>query len=217
MQDLYEAFLKHLENEDKEQCVRIVLKALDEAHINVPDLYSRILTPALNRIGSEPDGREVRIWEEHVQSSIVRTLIECCYPYVLKERDRKGEGAAKGKAVILCPDGEAHELGARMAADFFTLAGYDVLFVGGNTPKEEFLDVIHILRPQIAAISVSNYFNLVAAKRTITGIREKCSDAVKIVVGGRAFDHNTTAYTDIGADERVETLEDILKLEAGGG
>lgn len=55
----------------------------------------------------------------------------------------------KGVATVLCPPEEYHDLEARMVADFFTIAGFDTIYVGGNTPYhiEELLrKLIELLR-----------------------------------------------------------------------
>jgi methanogenic corrinoid protein MtbC1 len=214
--NLYKGFLRQLEDGNREGCVDMILKALEEGGLDIPLLYTEVLAPSLNRIGNEEQSQEIRIWKEHVRSSVVRTVIECCYPYVIKERNRKKAIPSEEKVVILCPDGENHELGARMAADFFTICGYNTIYIGSSTPREEFLDVLNMLRPKYAAISVTNYFNLVAAAKTIADIRSKAKYELKILAGGHAFHDNFQKALDIGADALVETFEDICSLGKEG-
>ena len=76
MSSIYDEFLNHLKNEDKANCVQLVLKKLETNEITIPQLYLEILTPALNAIHCE-EGDLSCIWREHVQTSIVKTIIEC--------------------------------------------------------------------------------------------------------------------------------------------
>lgn len=213
MNDFYQDFIRKLYEADREACLEAVLHELEEGNLSVAALYTNVLTPALNSIGNENQPQSISIWKEHLISSIIRTIIECCHPYVIKERKKSGIEKKGKKAVVVCPDGEHHELGARMAADFFVLAGYDTIFIGSSTPKKEFLDVMDIINPSIIAISVTNYFNLVAAKKIIQGIKAKnTSDTMKIVVGGHAFARNPDAVKEVGADLHINGFADISSL-----
>jgi methanogenic corrinoid protein MtbC1 len=210
MNNLYDEFLQYIQKEDKEASLAFVLSKLSKGEVDIVTLYTQIFSPALtSMVWEEKD--DTFIWKEHIRSSIIRSLIENCYPYVIKERDEKYKLKNNKKIAVVCPAEEYHEIGARMVADFFTLAGYDSTFVGSNTPKEEFVKAVKHIKLDYLAISISNYFNLVTAKNTIERIREADS-RVTILVGGHAFKHNTDTLKDINADKYIETFEDILKL-----
>lgn len=208
MEKNYNKLMDYFMNNDKEECVKLVLNLLRDMEIDVVTLYSDVLTPALNKIECHLQEEKYCIWQEHIKSAIVRTIIECCYPYVLRERDLKGKLKDK-KVIVLCPDGEGHEIGAKMVADFFTIEGYQTTFIGASTPKSEFIDVINIVKPDIIAISVTNYYNLVATKDIIREIRGKSSLPLKVVVGGNAFINNPKAFDELGADDLLQSHGDI--------
>lgn len=213
MHELYKKLIKFLEDENKEECVSIVLKELECENITIPILYDEVLKPALNSISDEKKPQELQIWREHVRSSIVRTIIECSYPYIIKEKNKLYSGKSKGTVAVICPDGEYHEIGAKMVSDFFDLAGYNSIFVGSSTPKQEFLDVVNNIKPKYIAISVTNYFNLVATKKIIHSIKDKRLLDTKIIVGGNAFKNNSKAHIEIGADIKISTYDEILNLD----
>jgi methanogenic corrinoid protein MtbC1 len=212
MKELYEEFLKQLEKGDKEKSVAIALKQLEEGSLKVHELYEDILAPALNSIGNEDEAQSIGVWEEHFRSSVVRTIIECCYPYSLKERDRQGIVRNGQRVIVICPEGEYHDIGARMAADYFTLAGFDAVFIGSSTPKGEFINMIETLKPQYVALSVISYYNLVSAKKTIESIHAKFGSSIRILAGGHVFFRNPEAISEIGADALVNTYEEIMNL-----
>jgi methanogenic corrinoid protein MtbC1 len=215
MHPFLEEFVRHLDEENREKCVDFVLSKLDSKEIDVVTLFTEVLTPALNEMKKEGPEEEF-IWKEHIKSSIVRTVVECCYRYVIKEKKARFGDDSGLKAMVLCPPEEQHEIGARMVADFFTLAGYDVTFVGANTPRDSFLSAIKIKQPRYVAISISNFYNILAAKKTIESIRVAAPEDVIIVVGGSAFASHPEAFKDVGADRLLRTYEDITKLEGGG-
>ena len=157
--------------------------------------------------------QEICIWKEHVRTAIVRTIIECCYPYIIKERDKKTGSASRGRVVVFCPPDEQHELGPRMVADFFTLFGFAVTFTGANVPVENVLNAIEYIKPDYIAISITNYYNLMVTKRLIDKIRKAQSNlSFSIILGGQACRENAEECRKIGADMVLDSFEEIEKL-----
>lgn len=212
MEQIFKEFEVLFEAEDKEKAVKYISEKLSAGEVDVIHLYSDILTPMLNNMKCKLEDKRICIWKEHVKTGIVRTIVECSYPFVIAKRDAL-QLPRKGVAAVLCPPDEYHDLGARMVADFFTISGYDAVFVGSSTPYKDFYNAIHVIRPEVVAISVSNYYNLVAAKRMIEEIKKALDYPLKIVVGGYAFhDDEANKVKTVGADYYARTYEDILKL-----
>lgn len=216
MHPLYEEFAGHLAREEKPRCVELALDYLNRGEINVATLYTEVLAPALNAPTYSAEEGAVRIWEEHVRSSIVRTIVENAYPFVQREkRARNGSGVPRRSVIVVCPTEEFHEIGARMVADFFELAGFDATFVGANTPQEEILEALAVLRPTYVAVSATNTYTLVPARRVLAqlrSLRERTGAGFKIIVGGHAFEKNPALVQEIGADLHLSTFEDIRQL-----
>lgn len=210
MEELYKNVLLALQNEDKEQAVALSINALKDKKVSVVDLYEMVLVPALNHVVEEYKKDDELIWREHVRSAIIRTIIESAYPYILEER-KKSE-ITKGKVIVMCPEYEDHELGAKMVSDFFKLEGYDSTFIGARTPENTIIQAIKIIKPDFVCMSVTNYYNLVSVKKTIESIRENIKDDFMFVVGGRAFDANPGAYKVAGADSLLKSYDDIKNL-----
>lgn len=206
-------FKKFLEDENKDEALLFALALLESGEKNVVDLYQDILTPSLNQMECNLDDHNVCIWKEHVRTAIIRTIVECCYPYVIKQKKNLEQEFAP-VVVVLCPPQEYHDLGARMAADFFTLSGCQVIFVGSDTPYKDFYQAIHSIEPDVVAISVSNYFNLVSTKRIICELRQACTKKPYFVVGGSAFEGDMGKVNLVGADAYVKNYKDI-ELIAG--
>ena len=196
-------FYSELLNLHKEASVNFVLEKLHNNDITVKTLYTEVLTPFLNNL-------KVEIWEEHIISGIIRTIIECCYPFVLNSFPSK---KTSKKVLILCPPEEYHELGARMGSDFFTMAGYDSYFIGSNTPKEDFVTLINKMNPYYIVISVTNYYNLFSTKEIIQHIKQ-LKLPVKIIAAGGAFINYEDSCEDIGVDMILHNFEDINKFTA---
>jgi MerR family transcriptional regulator, light-induced transcriptional regulator len=210
--DLLAPFMEALEREDKARCLELCLSWLRDGKIDVVGLHTSVLGPALNTMSCTLDSGGWCIWREHVRSAIVRTVIENAFPYALAEQEAGGGRIGDACAIVMCPEGERHELGARMVADFFTVAGYEALFVGSDAPRGDLLDGIRRVRPRYVAMSVTNFYNLVAAGKTVSEIRQSLGGGVSVLVGGRAFAGNPTAARAIGADALIEGYADIAAL-----
>jgi len=207
-----EEFLKLLEADDKEACVNYAASRLASGELDIVSLYENVLAPALVDMKCPKEEAHLCVWKEHIRSAIVRTIIEGCYPHLLKERDRNHGGRKGIRVAVVCPTEEYHELGARMVADFMTLLGYDVTFVGANTPLPDFLAAVEHDKPAMVLLSVSNYYNLVAAKKVVQEIRKRVPKGIRIIVGGNAFAKNPDAWKELGADELMRTFEDLKRL-----
>ncbi len=208
MDKFYNKVLIALQKEDKEEAVSLCVQALENKGMTVVDLYTNILTPALANIIDEYEQSEDLIWREHVRSGIVRTIIELSYPYILQERKySNGE-----KVLVVCPEFEEHELGARMVADFFRLEGFDTTFVGARTPVKTLLQALEIVKPNYLIISVTNFYNLVSVKKMIAEIKEASSHELTFIIGGRAINANRDVVKFVGADLSLEGYTDIQKL-----
>lgn len=214
MGNLYESLLTSLKEENKEKALNICLTALKEKTVTIVDLYQSILSPVLNHIIAEYPNDEDLIWREHVRSGIVRNIVEAAFPYVLEERDRLGE-SNKENVIIMCPDYEDHDLGARMISDFFTIAGYNSTFIGAKTPIKTILRAVEIISLKYLCISVTNYYNLISVKKTIESIKSSTNKNIKFLLGGSAFISNPNAHKEVGGDYLLNSFQDIINLSKG--
>lgn len=208
-----EQFKTLLEKEDRQGSLAYIMNLLATNTLGIMEVYEGILAPSLNTMESTGHEQE-DIWKEHVRTSIIRTIVENCYPYVVKERDEKyGVKSTKSIAVI-CPQDEHHELGARMITDYFTMLGYEATFVGSNTPKEVFVAGLKAHKLHYIAISITNPYHLISARNTIDKIRE-VDPAVKIIAGGYAIGKIGGKSSTLGADYYLTTFQDIISLAGG--
>lgn len=214
MEGLYEKLLVSLQEENKEKAFNICITALKEKSISIVDLYQGILSSALNHIIEEYPNDEDLIWREHVRSGIIRNIVEAAFPYVLAERDSFGE-PNKENVIVMCPEYEEHDLGARMVSDFFTIVGYNSTFIGAKTPRKTILKAVEIVSPKYLCISVTNYYNLISVKKTIESIKSSTKNNITFLLGGSAFVSNPSAYKEVGGDYLLNSFQDIKDLSKG--
>jgi len=211
MDKLYKALLLALQNHDKETAVKLSISVLEDKVVDVVTLYEKILTPILNSVIEEFEDEDTLIWQEHIRSEIVISIIENSYPYVLRERDKLGLQNSE-KVMLISPKYEDHIIGSKMAANIFTIAGYETVFIGANAPWSTVLKAIENKKPKYVSLSFSNFYNTVAARKTIDSIRQEFDYGIKFILSGYALRNDSNLYKEIGGDIYVKSLNDIFSI-----
>lgn len=183
MEKYYIEFLELLEKEDRLGCVNYAINLLENRKVNIQYLYEKVIKPSIRNITCKLSEKNICKWKEHERSTIIRTVIESCYKYVVKEAKEKAFDNKK-KVVVLCPKEEYNDLEGRMITDLFMICGYESTFVGSNIPTIDFLDAFEYIKPDYIVISITNYYNLISVKHAIDKIRDKANSKVKIFING---------------------------------
>lgn len=205
---IYDQFAVYLEAEDRASAVAYALQLFQTDQISIPLLYEMILAPLLNRYEFPNDN--TRIVREHIRTAIVRSIVEACYPQVVAFKQSVDYVDVNKKVLITCPTEEYHEMGARMAMDFFELNGFHATYTGANTPGPDILAAIEYQRPDFVAVSVSNFYNLIKAKVVIDDI-QRLYPHVQILLGGAVFADPNHRQVVVGA-RYINSYESVQQL-----
>jgi len=198
-------FLGFLKKEDKKQAVRYAIDLLEQKKLTLEQLYLELLAPTLSNFECDIDDQEVCIWKEHIRTSIIRTILETSYLFII-ERLQTVEHVDR-TILVLTPAFEYHEIGAIMNAHLMLLQGFDARYIGANTPKDEIMSALRAYEPDFIALSVSNTYNIVVTKRITEEIRRFFPD-VGIILGGRAF-FRQGATESLTYDYLLNSLDDL--------
>jgi MerR family transcriptional regulator, light-induced transcriptional regulator len=192
--EMQEVILSLLLNADSRGCFQLVNQSVQTAE-DLKQFYLHVVCPVMNMIGSLWERNEISVAEEHLASAIVTRIMSNLYQRFAKY------DIFRGKAVITAAPNEFHELGARMMADFLEMDGWDVTYLGANTPEHEILKVLRKQKPFIVGLSAAMAFNLAKVRQTIEMIKgDREARAIKVIVGGLAFNSVPYLWRDIGAD-----------------
>jgi MerR family transcriptional regulator, light-induced transcriptional regulator len=192
-----------LKEHDRAAAVRTAVEAVSSGAVDVSALYRDVLVPLLHDTGEGWRTGTTKVWEEHLASQAVRSIIELVYPAVLK---LKAETPAACRSVLLaCPPEEAHELGLRLVADRFDMAGWTTYFLGADTPFDEVVDAARTLGVDAVVLSSSTHFHLVALRRHVDRLRAELP-GVEVWVGGPAFAADRLGWRD----EEIVDLDALL-------
>ena len=181
---VYQAVAAALADHDKTTAVRTAVEAVTSGAVSIPELYRDVLTRILADTGAAWQTGRVAIWEEHLASSTVRTIVEILYPGVIKA---KAAVAPAGRSVLLaCPPQEGHDLGLRMVSDRFDMAGWATYFLGPDTPVAEIADAARRLGVDAVVMSTSTHFHRLAVRHAVDALKKELPET-DIWVGGPAF------------------------------
>lgn len=200
-QDLLAEIAEKIDGLDRPGAVRRALEAVRSGEITIPDLYVRVLGPYLTTVGTHWQQGSEAVWQEHFASHVVRTIVEALYPTVASLAENV---SPRGETVLLvCPPGEAHELGLRMLADRFELAGYRAVLLGADTPVREIVSAGQSVNADIIAISVSTVFERLELRDFIDDIQVALPNA-RVLIGGPAFAAGLASWADDGLLDPAE-------------
>ncbi len=203
----YLHYLSALLDGNKEECTRIVITLL-ESGVPVKEIYTDIIKRSMYRIGQLWENDRTSIAREHQATKITETIISLIYPYILRvpKIDKK--------VIVTCTDKEFHELGARIVSDIFELNGWHSIFLGANTPKEELVRLIEEEKPDLVALSLNFYINIVRLIKEVELINERFPD-LPIIVGGQGLSEGKHEILDKFANVKyiscLDTLEEYIK------
>ena len=175
---------------DRPGAVAAALAAVTGGEIAIPELYD-LLAAYLVDVGTSWKSGETEVWQEHYATAAVRTIVEACHP-LLAER----AVAPNGRTVVLAtPPEEYHDLGLRMLADRFTLAGWTAHLLGGNVPASELIAAVGELGAEAAVVSVYTHFHRIALKQYVEELKA-AHPQLRVWVGGAAFAREHDGWPD---------------------
>jgi len=187
-------YLDALLRGDRQSASRLILDAVAR-DVNVKDIYLHVFQRVQYEIGRLWQTNRISVAQEHFCTAATQLIMSQLYPYIFRtERVNRC-------MVATCVGGELHEIGVRMVADFFEMAGWDTYYLGANTPTESIIRTLDERRAHVLGISATITFHVSEVADLIAQVR--ASDAgrnVKILVGGYPFNISETLWKSVNAD-----------------
>ena len=203
---MQEIFLSLLLHGDSHGCCKLAEQSIQSAD-ELKHFYLDIVWPAMYRIGLLWESNQITVAEEHLATAIVGRVMAELYPRFAQYT------ITRGKVIVSAGPNEFHWVGARMVADFMEMAGWDVTFLGANTPADALLDILKRQQPFMVALSVATVFNLDNAQKVIRMIKEDHEISnIKVLVGGLAFNSMPELWQNIGADGYAADAGSLIPL-----
>lgn len=170
------------------------------------DAELHLVQPALYQIGRDWQNNRVSVAQEHLATATAVTLMAQTFPF-----DAVGQSNGK-KVVLACVEGNEHEVGVRMVADTFEMAGWDVRCLGGNTPSRELIEMVKVWAPDLVGLSVSFPHQLKTVRAVISKMRAELAPACPaVLVGGLAFNTFASSAPTMAADDYAPDARTALE------
>jgi methanogenic corrinoid protein MtbC1 len=144
---------------------------LDQAFAlhSVEELLTKIVEPVLVKVGERWAQGELSVAQEHLATEAIRTRLGHLLADV--------RGGVRGVSVLACAPGERHDLGLLMLAILLRADGWQVIYLGQDTPLDDAVRIADSLNADMLGISIA------MPEHGKTLLPAKPRDA-KLVIGG---------------------------------
>jgi MerR family transcriptional regulator, light-induced transcriptional regulator len=173
-------------------------------HIYFPTIVDEILRPVLVKIGDLWVQGKVDINQEHLASQAITEALITLQPE-LHHKEKNGY-----RALCACPEGELHEIGLRSIAFSLRGEGWDVNYLGANTPLEGIQSLIRESKPDLVCLSITHQSNLKSLKEIRDIGRRIQSYGGKFLVGG--YSSNTYSEKELNCDHIAHSAGDTVEF-----
>lgn len=172
-------------------------------------LYVRVFQPALYEIGRLWQINRISVAQEHFCSAATQMAMA-----QLMARAPSPRPAGR-RILVACVAEESHDLGARMVADCFEMAGWDTYYCGASTPHDALVHALQEKRTDILGVSVTRADQLHEAKALIDAVRaEPACRNLALMVGGQPFCVDPSLWRRVGADGTAPTADAAVAVAA---
>lgn len=176
-----DSFLGTLLNQDLPQAIAMGENRIQPA-ADPGAFYQDTVQPAMYEVGARWERGELTVAHEHLATALAQTVVA-----TLQGRTRSSQ-KKRGRALIAASVGELHELGARMIAHCLEADGWEVTFLGANTPLGALMDLARRLKPRFIGVSTSMPYHLHHVKRLIDSFRADAElSSIPLMIGGQVF------------------------------
>jgi 5-methyltetrahydrofolate--homocysteine methyltransferase len=209
-EELYQAISKAVTEGEEEEAVKRVKEAL-KAGLPPVGIMQRGIVTGINRAGELWKANEFFLPDVILAADALKAAIA-----VLKPHLKEGEGLKKGKKVVIgVVQGDVHDLGKSLVIAMLTAAGFEVIDLGIDVPKQKFIDAAREQKPDILGLGAYMTTTMLEMKDVIIELdRQGLRRNLKVMVGGVP---TSQEFADqVGADawgkDALDTLQKALKL-----
>jgi methanogenic corrinoid protein MtbC1 len=199
-------YLAALLRGDRRLATELIREAVERG-APVKEIYLEVFQRSQYEIGRLWQINEISVAKEHYCTAATQLIMSQLYPHIFAG-DKNG-----GTYVGMCVSGNLHEIGGRMIADFFEMAGWNSYYLGANTPSEGVVETLVERGADVLGISATMTAQLGAVEELVEIVRAKSACAgVKILVGGYSFNIAPELWRAVDADGTARDAEGAIQL-----
>lgn len=204
--DLANAYLNALLRARRQVANQMILDAVNSG-TRIKDIYLFVFQRAQHEIGRLWQMNKLSVAQEHYCTAATQMIMSQLYQHIFTT-EKNGR-----TMVATCVEGDYHEIGARMVADFFEMEGWDTIYLGANVPTQSILQMLAEKQADLIVISATMTFHVRAVRELIKSIRTTDSTKnVKIMVGGYPFNIEPELWREIGADAYSSNADEAVAV-----
>lgn len=182
--------------EGDERGARKVVASIADTGASYVAIATRLIQPALYRVGTLWHRNEISIGQEHRATAISRSILAALF-----QREGRSVQEIGRRALFAAVEQDLHILGPQIVADAFALAGWSVRNLGARTSLDRLIAEVDAWKPELIGLSVSLSQQLPELKRTVSALRSELSSLRPMVmVGGRPTNQFADIWRWTGAD-----------------
>ena len=179
---LSKKLVEHLLDNDYSACEDIVDEAL-RAQLQPIEIYSHIISNSMVKIGSLWQESKISIAHEHLATQMIASIIDMV-------ADKSSKLSSNGlKAIIATTSGETHWMGAKVFSKLLELEGWEVHYLGYDTPQTDLTSYSNDQKADIVVISIVYDLYIPRTIDTINKLQKLTAPPV-ILIGGPATKNN---------------------------
>ena len=178
-----------------------------EAGTNVRDLYLHVLQPAQREVGELWHRGAISVAEEHYCTAATASVMAQLQPY-FQRMPRNGR-----HLLAACVAGDLHTIGLQMVADFLAYDGWEVSYLGADTPISNIRDMVAAQGVDLLLLAASLPQHVPLLRELVTSLRRNpATSHVRVVVGGHIFVHDAALWARTGADAWAISAADAVRV-----
>ena len=200
-----EYMLAALEGRRKD-ALDIVLAAADRG-VPVSTLQRDVVGRVQFEVGRMWHRGDMSVVEEHLVSRLSEQVLACLNP-------RMPRAPRLGRRVLVTgASGDLHDIGLRMVADEFEMAGWDPIFLGASAPADEAAQAALDFEVDLVALGAKLAIHVRSAAAMISLLRTSPRPRrVPVLVGGLPFLLVPDLWKRIGADGSAPNASEAVAL-----
>ena len=182
--------LQAIEDLDEKRLEEILSRA--SVHLSQPELLQEVLVPMIKNIGDNWKNGSMRVYHEHLASSVIKTFLTN-----LRGAHKVEQNAPE--IIIATPIGQMHELGALLVASSAASEGWKVTYLGSNLPAEEIAAAVQQNKPRALALSLVYPPDDPKVNVELSKLAKYMNKDTIIYVGGNSAESYSKALSSIKA------------------
>jgi len=208
--ELFRKLAEKVEYGKHKEVTALVEQGIAE-NISANEMLNNGLVAGMNSIGIKFRNKEVFVPDVLMAARAMKAGLAILKPVLLRDKVE-----SKGKIVLGTVKGDLHDIGKNIVCYMFQGAGFDVIDVGIDVPKETFIETAKAEGAQIIALSSLLTTTMGYMKEVMTAFSASdLNGTVKVIVGGAPV---TQAYANeigahgyaVDASTAVEVVRELL-------